>query len=192
MNYKNIIPEVDGWMSDRCCEFLYTLARQMESIAEVGSWKGRSTHPLCSGCNGTVIAIDNWGGSAGDGLVIPEKERATDAVFQKFLKNTAGLKNLIVNRNDSVVAAAQYPDKFFDMVFIDAEHTYESVKADLEAWTPKAKKLICGHDYHVTRSAGGEDVFPGVARAVDEKFGTVETMGIIWFKWLEGGLCELK
>jgi hypothetical protein len=48
-----------------------------------------------------------------------------------------------------------------DMVFIDAGHEYEEVRADILAWKPKARKLLCGHDYP----------FPQVKRAVHELLG---------------------
>ncbi len=176
--YINGVKDEDGWMSERMCKWLYEMAATMQTIVEIGSWKGRSTHALCSGCRGTVTVIDHFLGSPGDGLVLTDDERREDRVYNAFLKNMEEFKNLVINRTDSITAAAQYEDRSFDMVFIDAEHIYESVKKDLAAWLPKAKKLICGHDYF--------DRFPGVVRAVDEKFGSVECHDVIWFKWLDG------
>ena len=36
-----------------------------------------------------------------------------------------------------------------EFVFIDANHSYESVKADIEWWLPAVRRggIICGHDY---------------------------------------------
>lgn len=50
-----------------------------------------------------------------------------------------------------------------DFVYIDADHSYESVWKDLRAWLPKIKAggIMGGHDY-----GNG----PGVERAVDELF----------------------
>jgi hypothetical protein len=61
----------------------------------------------------------------------------------------------------SVEAARTIEDESLDFVFIDANHTYDSVREDIEAWYPKVRKdgLFCGHDY---RS------FPGVTQAVEE------------------------
>jgi hypothetical protein len=51
----------------------------------------------------------------------------------------------------------------FDMIFLDAMHDYESVKADIDRWWPKLKAggIFAWHDY-------GHGDFPGVKQAVDE------------------------
>ncbi len=47
-------------------------------------------------------------------------------------------------------------DGTLDLVYIDADHGYQSVKEDIELWTPKVKKdgIICGHDYSETLTLG--------------------------------------
>jgi len=51
-------------------------------------------------------------------------------------------------------------------VFVDADHSYEGVKADIEAWRPLIVPggILAGHDYD-------SNDFPGVVRAVIEAFG---------------------
>jgi cephalosporin hydroxylase len=66
----------------------------------------------------------------------------------------------------SVDTAPLFPDGSLACVFIDAAHDYDSVLADLRAWTPKVSKvlyngIIAGHDYD----------HPPVRQAVDEFFG---------------------
>jgi hypothetical protein len=58
------------------------------------------------------------------------------------------------------------------MVFIDGSHKYEDVKADIPAYLPKTKKLICGHDYN----------WLSVRQAVDEVLGDVKGAETIWYK----------
>ena len=41
-------------------EWLYKAAKRMKSIVEIGSWQGRSTYVLLSGCQGPVMAVDKW------------------------------------------------------------------------------------------------------------------------------------
>jgi hypothetical protein len=45
--------------------------------------------------------------------------------------------------------ARHVADKSLDLVYIDAGHSYEAVRADLEAWFPKVKPggVIAGHDF---------------------------------------------
>jgi FkbM family methyltransferase len=52
-------------------------------------------------------------------------------------------------RMDSSLSVNMFPDEYFDFIYIDADHSYEGVVKDLEAWWPKIKKggLFCGDDY---------------------------------------------
>ena len=52
-------------------------------------------------------------------------------------------------RMDSVQSANLFPDEFFDFIFIDADHSYEAVVRDIEAWWPKIKKggIFAGDDF---------------------------------------------
>lgn len=56
----------------------------------------------------------------------------------------------------------QIPDGSLDAVFIDADHSYEAVSADLPFWWKKLRKggWLLGDDY--------QSCFPGCTRAVDE------------------------
>ena len=67
----------------------------------------------------------------------------------------AGFKDWEPNNND--------PANGFDLVFIDAEHSYAAIKEDIAAWFPKIKAggWIGGHDYQNPK-------FPGVTTGVDE------------------------
>lgn len=60
--------------------------------------------------------------------------------------------------------AARYADKSLDFVFLDADHHYESIRKDIDAWLPKVKRggIIAGHDF--------SPEFEGVIRAVIETF----------------------
>jgi len=55
----------------------------------------------------------------------------------------------------------KYRKPYFDMVFIDADHTYEAVKKDIELWKPLIRKggILSGHDY---------GMYHEVNKAVDE------------------------
>ena len=51
-----------------------------------------------------------------------------------------------------------------DVVYIDADHSYQAVREDIALWYPRITPggALCGHDYYQ------EKHWPGVKRAVDE------------------------
>lgn len=152
--------DIMGWMSGMELHRLYTQAKEMTTIIEIGSWKGRSTHALLSGCHGDVYAIDHFQGSPGEEQHEEARENP-EAVYNIFMHHCGKFNNLHVIKADSTSSEAMSKaPRTVDMIFIDGAHTYEAVKRDLEIWAPKAKKLICGHDYQ----------WEGVAKAVKEYF----------------------
>ena len=165
---------IEGWMRFPELQFLYNTAKTMDTILEVGSWKGKSTHALCSGCkNGQVTAVDHFLGSNEPAHKDAAKD---DAIYKAFQQNMSSFSNITVNRKSSEEASKDYEDKSFDMIFLDGGHTYEDVKADIKFWKNKARILLCGHDF--------SSVWPGVMQAVIEEVGAVEVCDSIWYKWL--------
>lgn len=167
-------PEIDGWMSYPELMWLYETAKSKNRIVEIGSWKGRSTHALCSGNTGEVFAVDTWLGSM-DPLDQTNSQAKSNDIYSEFCQNTRQFTNLRVIRKSSLDASMDFDDRSIDMVFIDAGHTYEEVQADISAWLPKVKVggIICGHDY--------SDVWKGVKKAVNEKFQNCCTNDTIWW-----------
>lgn len=151
---------VDGWFDFH--EIYDDVARQVPSgavLVEVGCWLGRSIIYLArkikaSGKSVAVYAVDNWQGSTNDGLDAKcrEYEATGKPLLQRFLENIAdcGVADIIqVVECDSAMAADQFADESVFMVFIDADHRYEAVRADVVAWYPKVVPggILAGHDY---------------------------------------------
>src|SRR5574343_87242 len=167
--------DITGMMLPDELKWLYRSAQKMRSVVEIGSWQGRSTHALLSGCPGPVYAIDHWDpdyiGIPGLSCEIIERN------LHAFLRNTRMFKNLKIMRMSSLDAGQLFVPVSVDMVFIDGDHAYGSVMQDIKAWLPKTAKRICGHDYEMTHH-------PGVVQAVNEIFGRVRTEHTIWYKEL--------
>lgn len=169
--YKYPGNRIFGWMHTEELQWLYAQAQKMTSIVEIGSWQGRSLHALLSGCAYPVWAVDNW-----DEELMAPYGSAREAK-EIFRINMAPFSNLTVLEMSSPEAAQRFKDGSVDMVFIDADHRYEAIKADIGAWLPKTEVLICGHDFSPN--------WPGVEQAVREIFG--DNFGVIdhiWFKEL--------
>jgi len=164
IEYQNFI---QGWMEPIELAWLYVAANGMESIVEIGSWRGKSTHALLSGCKGTVWAVDHFRGNK-------EHTKADKKdIYKTFLKNVGHFKNLRVLKMDSSEAVKKFKDNSVDMVFIDGSHAYDDVKEDIRAWYPKAKKIICGHDFN----------FPPVYNAVRESLDKIFFVETLWINF---------
>jgi hypothetical protein len=172
--------KIKGWMARPELEWLYEKSKTMESVAAIGNFLGRSTFVLCSGCSGQVYAIDPFVFS-GDWakFVSPHTGyQAGDDFSGDFLKNVGHFSNLIVIKKTSVEAADTnlVPLKV-DMGFFDGDHSYEGLLADLKAWVPRTRKLICGHDLD-------DPLYPGVRQALMAYFGLdriVKGPGSLWY-----------
>lgn len=136
---------IQGWMGRDELEWLYAQASEMDSVVEVGSWRGHSSYVLLSACKGPVFCVDHFQGSPSEINDAHRDARTTD-IYSEFIANCGRFENLRLMRMYSSAAASIIPDNSIDMVFIDAEHTTTAVLKDLALWRPKAKKLFCGHD----------------------------------------------
>lgn len=47
----------------------------------------------------------------------------------------------------SANVAPTIDDKFFDVVYIDGNHSTEAVVEDITLWLPKCRRVLCGHDF---------------------------------------------
>jgi len=141
---KMINYSIQGWMSDQELLWLHETSKQMQSVLEIGSFKGRSTYALLTGCKGPVFAVDMF---QCDPALFGEKP-----FYDEFYANVGHFKNLVVYRMDSFSAAQFFKPKSIDMIFIDGDHSEAGVLTDVKAWFPICKKLLCGHDLR----AGGE------------------------------------
>lgn len=81
--------------------------------------------------------------------------------------------NVAAIHTNSAEAAVMFPDGSVDLLIVDADHSYESVKTDIQAWWPKVKELgyVFFHDYDADGTEfAGKERYPGVRQAVDEFF----------------------
>jgi len=125
----------------------FAAVRALGRGAEVGVEQGLYTRTLVDALpDVTVYAVDAWRPYRG------YRDHVTQAKLDGFMAaaeaRLAGTRAQIV-RGFSVEVAEQFPDRYLDFVYIDANHTLPQVIADLAAWAPKVRSggLIAGHDY---------------------------------------------
>lgn len=173
-----------GWFSPPDIAFYrhiyWKLVPTRGHTAEVGVHHGRSLMSVAEVIKAkriSVLAVDSWepwaaGGSGGKDTGQTARERYTEA------KHTNGLDNYVTDMAmSSVDAASRIFDQSLDFVFIDADHRYASVVADIKAWLPKIKQggYIGGHDYYL---------YPDVAGAVATVLKCVPEVGPNSEVWL--------
>ncbi len=140
---------------------------------EIGVFAGEMSAALLRGNPSLHLTmVDSWEGSgaAYDGDSGDWHAELTQDSQDDFMQRAkdrvafASDRSTIV-RSRSAEAAQTVPDQSCAFVFIDADHSYQGCRADIEAWAPKVKPggWLCGHDYENTN-------FPkfGVTQAVTE------------------------
>lgn len=142
------IEAIDGWLDPNAGGVLYQLARfiaPQPTVVELGSWKGRSTawlaHALRDRGAGRVLAVDTWAGTQNE----PDHARrlagyGPDQLYQEFLGNLRGLglEAQVEPWRMTTLEAARRWDRgvSIGLLYIDADHSYEGVRADFEHWSP--------------------------------------------------------
>jgi predicted O-methyltransferase YrrM len=135
--------------SDFDREAIRSLVRMVAArrVLEIGSWLGNgSTQELASMCH-EVYCVDHWLGNA-NVLRHQNLIREFDA-FATFEHDTerfgSSVRPMIMSSEQAAMIIA---NETFDLVFIDADHSYSSTLADIEYWRSKVRRggVLCGHD----------------------------------------------
>jgi hypothetical protein len=144
-------------------------------VTEIGVWKGKLSKELLKNHEGLYLTmVDLWDKHdpesdylRGDSQIAKStKEEFLEARRQAMEAVFPYTSRCVVHCNNSVDVASMYPDNYFDLVFIDGDHSYEGCIEDIRAWWSKVRieGYIGGHDYD--HPDQGE-----VKKAVDEFFG---------------------
>jgi hypothetical protein len=163
-------------------------------IVEIGVWKGvsamvmgRAARDLNLDC--AIIAIDTWLGSAEHWIgstasLTVDRRFGYPMTYYTFLSNVMHDKQahrFVPLPLDSTNAyeVLRHHGIVPDVIHIDAGHDYRSVMNDLTLWWPMLREggVLLGDDYYT----GGQ--WPGVRRAFDEFFGSIEH---------DGGKCRVR
>jgi hypothetical protein len=140
-------------------------------VAEIGLARGDYSEKIISRTEPQSLhLIDSW---------TSEKYKS----LKEFVKNRFSRESEIglvhIHEGISFLELEKFNDGYFDWVYIDTDHTYETTAKELEISRKKVKVggLICGHDY-VTVSWQEKRRY-GVIEAVHE-FCTKYNWGIVY------------
>lgn len=116
---------------------------------EVGTFKGEFSNAILSRWDGILYMVDVWRGIDEGYDDVSNHNNHTD-IWKSAMDNIDMYYNrAIMIRTTSENASKIFNDSSLDFVYIDANHSYESVKNDILLWYPKVKSggYLWGHDY---------------------------------------------
>ncbi len=169
---------------------LALLAMQKKNgvLVELGAWIGGAAlmmAPFLTRAQ-SYHAVDTFNADTMPDLYIQRQLKGRKQI-DVFQDNIAPIEDKIVIHRGTTneVATAWPPDLKIDLLFIDADHAYEAVRADWLNWSPFVKKggVIVFHDYYVKVKGGS----PGVREWVDGSLVNVVidhlyyTEGLAWY-----------
>lgn len=154
--------KIPGLMTEEELSLLCRMARSAQSIVELGTWQGRSLAAMMlANPKAKVWGVDWFQDMAARGY-----KGSTEELLRANLAKLDLKPEGIINTT-TTEAAAQFDQKI-DLLHVDAGHSYEEVKADIENWVPKVNPggAVCFHDYGKAKNAKLDR--PEVQQAVDE------------------------
>ncbi len=136
----------------------------VKTIVEIGTWNGRNANRLRKLFPKVqMYLIDPWDANPSylSGNPISTDPKEFETAFLVTCKFFESDPHTTILRKTSMEALSLVPDGA-DIVFIDGDHSYSHVKADILAWKDKVRPggLLSGHDYSYRH--------PGVIEAVNE------------------------
>jgi hypothetical protein len=188
------IPNKRRWRRRRAerAKLLSLLPREAV-CAEVGTYRGDFAAAILRTSNPRQLyLVDSWehrseekyeGASYGGHALAGQQ--GMDAMYEGVVARfRAEIDSgaVVVKRARSLEAASCLPDESLDWVYIDADHSYEGVKRDLDAYYSKVKPggFIAGDDY----GQGDKWFGHGVTRAVDEFAARTAKLTVIGSQYL--------
>lgn len=143
---------------------------------EIGVWQGDFSPTIIELITpDKLVLIDPWAHIEDDSHAEAfvgrtgktKMDRIFDGVVKKFETEIAAGQVALI-RDFSVPALVQFTDQSISFAYVDGDHSYEGVSADLAALFPKMKRggIMAFDDYH-RRGWWGD----GVIRAINEFLG---------------------
>lgn len=144
---------------------LFTYLPPDAIIAELGVFEGDFSEQLLTCHPRELHLFDLWQGAIDcgdkDGLNMKHVDDMA-TVFAKLKRRYAKYPLVTLHRGDIAQTLREFTDDYFDLVYVDADHDYQTVKTHLEISASKVKPggLLGGHDYGAP--------YLGVVKAVNE------------------------
>ena len=140
---KNPVDSTQG-LIDLCKDFI---TKEMIGV-EIGSFAGISSEVFSYFCK-SLFCIDPWN-------LAFERENYREIIVNKLMSAEKEFDSLVSKSSNitklkgfSNLECEKFKNESLDFVYIDGNHSNDSVKDDILCWMPKVKKngILSGHDY---------------------------------------------
>lgn len=111
-------------------------------VAEIGVDEGKFSRMINRICRPSKFhLVDIWG-----------TDRFHDGKYEgvkSYFKDEIARGDVVITKKLSTEAANDFEDAYFDWIYIDTDHMYETTRDELCLFAPKMKSggIIAGHDY---------------------------------------------
>jgi hypothetical protein len=129
-------------------QMLMKYCRNAKVVCEIGCYEGKTSVTLAQNTLGAVYSVDPFvrgrlGISYGECIARLHRKRS-------------GVKNLSFLKGFSVNVAPEFRCAI-DFLFIDANHSYDAIKADWDSWVPKVVDggIVALHDSRIAACSPG-------------------------------------
>lgn len=168
--------------------YMLSLLKKGSVCAELGVAEGEFSNKILEIVNPTMLyLIDFFGGFI---AYMPFDYTAEN--HEEFINNRFSGKPIKTLKGVSWEMLATFEDKFFDFIYIDAAHNYESVKRDIQVAKNKIKDdgLLIFNDYKMENQLTKNFHYLGVCRAVNE-FCIEEDWEFVYFALQKDMFCDV-
>ena len=153
--------------------------------AEIGVYQGLNAVNMLRNCSRLKLyCVDGYERITVEtgGAIVSKREIDTIRDFSIALLNL--FKDRVIRIfQQSEICYKDFPDEYFDYVYIDGEHLYDWVKRDIELWYPKVKKggILAGHDYEMSSVMRAVTEFRDIRNMKNFTFSTGNGESDWWF-----------
>jgi hypothetical protein len=121
-------------------------------ICELGICRGKNFREMIKRKPRVAVAVDSW---IEDGVISRNdgrySQKVLDRQYEEFKMFAADKPFVKIYREYTFDAVRHFDDNYFDLIYIDADHSYEGCLRDIKDWYPKVKKgkFLVGDDYRI-------------------------------------------
>jgi len=129
-------------------------------VAEIGVSEGDFSSEILSRTDPDTLHLIDWWKTSGHSHGFEMVQSRFESEIEK--------EKVEVHRGLSTDVADHFPANYFDWIYIDTDHSYETTRDELQKYAPKVKSggIIAGHDYMMANWKGAYRY--GVVEAVHE------------------------